>query len=69
MYLCILNAELLHQKNMSCTDLSQSALQASQEVIIIEAAGGIVNVIHHELELLHLLKTVLHLDNLAELRV
>ena len=54
---------------MSCTDLSQSALQASQEVIIIEAAGGIVNVIHHELEFLHLLKTVLHLDNLAELRV
>ena len=53
----------------ACTDLSQSALQASQEVIVVQGAGGIVNVIHHQLELLYLLKTVVHLYHLAELRV
>ena len=51
------------------TDLSQSALQASEEVIVIQATGGIVDVIHHELELLYLLKTIVYLDHLAELRV
>ena len=53
----------------ACTDLPQGAMQASKEVIVIQAARGVVDVIDHELELLHLLKAIVNLYHLTELRI
>ena len=56
-------------KGHACTDLPQGALQASKEVIIIQSAGGVVDVVDHELEFLHLLEAIVDLYDLAELRI
>ena len=58
----------LHKEHAR-TDLPQGALQASKEVIIIQSAGGVVDVVDHELKLLYLLETIVDLYDLAELRI
>ena len=47
--------------------LSEGALDTAEEVIVIECAGGVVDVKHLKLQLLHLLKAVVHLYHLGKL--
>ena len=46
--------------------LAQGELHSSQEVVVLEVDGLVVDVVDGELELLHRLKVVVHLQTLAE---
>ena len=46
--------------------LAQGELNSSQEVVVLEVDGLVVDVVDGELELLHRLKVVVHLQTLAE---
>ena len=46
--------------------LTQGALQLSQEVVVFQVVGVVVDVIHAELQLLQCLKEVVHFKLLGE---
>ncbi len=51
----------VHMYTHTHTHLSQSALQATQEVIVVQGTSAVVNVVQTELERLDFFKLVVHL--------